>query len=72
MVLYYTLWIKCITRGLTLGELRRVVAVTRVIPPALSYTGGFHSARTAEYNMETSIIDLTCGVPYKAKLWIYI
>lgn len=32
---------------LTLGELRRVVAVTRVIPFVLSYTGGFHSASTA-------------------------
>lgn len=32
---------------LTLGELRRVVAVTKVIPLALSYTGSFHSASTA-------------------------
>lgn len=31
----------------TLGELRRVVAVTSTIPLSLSYTGGFHSARTA-------------------------
>lgn len=33
--------------NLTFGELRRVVAVTRVIPLVLSYTGGFHSGRTA-------------------------
>lgn len=30
----------------TFGEFRRVVAVISLIPPVLSYTGGFHSART--------------------------
>jgi hypothetical protein len=33
---------------LTFGELRRVVAVTKVIPLVLSYTGGFHSASTSK------------------------
>jgi hypothetical protein len=34
-------------QNLTFGELRRVVAVTRVTPCVLSYTGGFHSGSTA-------------------------
>lgn len=38
---------KKININLTFGEFRRVVAVTKVMPPVLSYTGGFHSASTA-------------------------
>lgn len=36
-----------VLRSPTFGEFLRVVAVTNVMPDKLSYTGGFHSARTA-------------------------
>jgi len=42
----------------TLGELRRVVAVTSTIPPSLSYTGGFHSASTALFERKNT--NLSC------------